>query len=466
MLSLYVKEMPYKNGKIYINMSTNKQIKLKKGTVKAILNTISVILYTLLYFLTIFIFYHNNTEYDYGPRGYIVLLTFYLFILISFLNTFGSFKLGNKRIIDITLSNIMALFFTDFVAYFVFSLIEGHLALIWPHLGMLAIQLLFGIIFAYRGSQIVRFRFPPEKALLIHGNENYKDIVNKLKKYQKYEFDIVKNVSEEKLDYKNIESILNKYECVITVEVNHENKKNIVKKCYENNLHVYDVPSIVDVFIKSGEVTNFIDTPLFRINRMGPSQLEKIIKRLIDLFGSIVLLIIGSPFMLVTALVIKLQDGGDVFFRQKRLTIDGREFYLIKFRSMIMNAEPEGKAIRAKVNDSRITPFGKFIRSTRIDELPQVFNILTGDLSFVGPRALRVEEYEQNEKNFPEFKYRTKVQAGLTGYAQVYGKYNTTFRDKLLLDIYYIENYSIITDIKLILMTFATMFTKDSTEGF
>ena len=331
---------------------------------------------------------------------------------------------------------------------------------------LFAVQGLLSIWFAFYGNRTVRFNFPPKKALLIHGPRDYKNVVEKLKKYQKYEFDIVKNISENKLDYDKFNDLIKDYECVITVEINHDNKKNIVKKCYENNMHVYDVPSILDVFIKSSDVTNFIDTPLFRINRMGPSQLERVIKRAMDIFGSILLLIIGSPFMLVTAIIIKLQDGGDVFFRQKRLTLNGKEFELIKFRSMIMNAEPEGKAIRAKVDDDRITPFGKFIRSTRIDELPQVFNILKGDLSFVGPRALRVEEYEENEKDFPEFKYRTKVKAGLTGYAQIYGKYNTTFRDKLLLDVYYIENYSVIEDVKLILMTFVTMFMKDSTEGF
>ena len=131
-----------------------------------------------------------------------------------------------------------------------------------------------------------------------------------------------------------------------------------------------------------------------------------------------------------------------------------------------MNAEPDNKMIRAKQDDPRITKFGSFMRRTRIDELPQVFNILKGDMSFVGPRALRIEEYKQNEKDFPEFTYRLKVQAGLTGYAQLYGKYNTTFRDKLLLDIYYIENYDLITDIKLILMTVVTILRKDSTEGF
>lgn len=441
-------------------------MKFKKDTVKSLLNGTSVIVYSLLYLLTTIFFYDANSEYNYGIRGYIVLIALYLFILINFLNMFRAFELGNKRISDLALSSVIALFFTDFVAYFVFGLIEGHLVKVLPYLILFAVQGLLSVWFAFYGTRTVRFNFPPKKALLIHGPRDYKNVVEKLKKYQKYEFDIVKNISENKLDYDKFNDLIKDYECVITVEINHDNKKNIVKKCYENNMHVYDVPSILDVFINSAEATNFIDTPLFRLNRIGPSQLQRIVKRTIDIIGGIILLIISSPFMLISALIIKLQDGGDIFFKQKRLTLNNKEFYLVKFRSMIMNAEPEGKAIRAKVNDDRITPFGKIMRSTRIDELPQVFNILQGDLSFVGPRALRVEEYEQNEKDFPEFKYRIKVKAGLTGYAQVYGKYNTSFRDKLLLDVYYIENYAISLDIKLILMTVVTMFTKDSTEGF
>ena len=441
-------------------------MKFKKDTVRTLLNSISIVVYSVLYLITVYFFYDKNVEFDYGVRGYIVLTLLYVLLLIAFHNLFRAFELGNKRISDLALSSTISLFFTDLVAYFILGLIEGHLVLVWPHLALFAVQGLLSIWFSLYGTRIVRFNFPPKKVLLIHGPREYKVIVDKLKKYQKYEFDIVKSVLETKIDYDKFSDLIKDYECVITVEINHENKKNIVKTCYENDMHVYDVPSILDVFINSAQSTNFIDTPLFRLNRIGPSQLQRVIKRGIDIFGAVILLIIASPIMLISALIIKLQDGGDIFFKQKRLTLNNKEFYLVKFRSMIMNAEPEGKAIRAKVNDNRITPFGKFIRRTRIDELPQVFNILQGDLSFVGPRALRVEEYQQNEKDFPEFKYRTKVKAGLTGYAQVYGKYNTSFRDKLLLDIYYIENYQISLDMRLILMTIATMFSKDSSEGF
>ena len=172
-----------------------------------------------------------------------------------------------------------------------------------------------------------------------------------------------------------------------------------------------------------------------------------------------------SPVFLITAIAIKAEDGGSVFFRQKRVTRDGRIFTILKFRSMHEDAEKYGAQLTVD-NDPRITKVGHFIRRCRIDELPQLINIIRGDMSIVGPRPERIENYELYEKEIPEFKYRTKVKAGLTGYAQVYGKYNTTAYDKLRLDLMYIENYSIILDIKLVLMTFRTLFQKESTQGF
>ena len=137
----------------------------------------------------------------------------------------------------------------------------------------------------------------------------------------------------------------------------------------------------------------------------------------------------------------------------------------MKFRSMITDAEKDGKARLATENDDRITPVGKFIRATRIDELPQFFNILKGDMSLVGPRPERPEINKEYYEELPEFAYRLRVKAGLTGYAQVYGKYNTTSYDKLKLDLIYVERCSILLDIQLILLTLRVVFTKDATEG-
>ena len=177
-------------------------------------------------------------------------------------------------------------------------------------------------------------------------------------------------------------------------------------------------------------------------------------------------MIVAAPIMLVVAIAIKIEDRGPVFYKQKRTTRYGETFDILKFRSMIVDAEKAGISIPATGHDPRITKVGRVIRAMRIDELPQILNILKGDMSIVGPRPERVEHVEEYTRKIPEFEYRLKVKGGLTGYAQIYGKYNTGAYDKLRMDLLYIENYSILLDIKLILTTIRIMFSKDSTEGF
>ena len=189
------------------------------------------------------------------------------------------------------------------------------------------------------------------------------------------------------------------------------------------------------------------------------------VKRFFDILLSLIAIIISSPFMVITAIAIKAYDGGNVFYKQTRLTTNGKHFEIIKFRSMIQNAEKDGVARLAGDNDSRITPVGKVIRMLRLDELPQLFNILKADMSFVGPRPERPEIAAEYEKDMPEFALRLQVKAGLTGYAQVYGKYNTPPYDKVQMDLMYVAHQSLLTDLKLMLMTFKILFVPSSTEG-
>ena len=219
------------------------------------------------------------------------------------------------------------------------------------------------------------------------------------------------------------------------------------------------------MFLGIPEQIHLFDTPLLVCRNSGLSAEELIMKRAMDLAVSFIGLIVTLPIMLITALCIKLYDGGPVFYTQERLTKDGRIFKVYKFRSMRTDAESDGVARLAGENDDRITPIGKVIRKVRIDELPQILNILKGDMSIVGPRPERPELAAENEKTMPEFRYRLKVKAGLTGYAQVLGKYNTTPYDKLRLDLMYIEQYSFLLDLKLILMTIKILFIPESTEG-
>ena len=225
-------------------------------------------------------------------------------------------------------------------------------------------------------------------------------------------------------------------------------------------------PKISDILLRSSDNIHLFDTPLLLLRNNGLSFEQRLIKRISDIVVSMLVIILTSPLMLLIALAIKLYDGGPVFFKQKRCTKDGKVFEIHKFRSMIVDAEKEGISIPASEKDKRITPVGRFIRATRLDELPQAFDILVGNMSLVGPRPERIEHVEKYTKEIPEFAYRLKVKGGLTGYAQIYGKYNTTAYDKLKLDLMYVQNYSILLDIKLILMTIKIIFMKESTEGF
>jgi exopolysaccharide biosynthesis polyprenyl glycosylphosphotransferase len=196
----------------------------------------------------------------------------------------------------------------------------------------------------------------------------------------------------------------------------------------------------------------------------GLSMEQRVMKRMIDIVISGLGLVAVSPLMLLISILVKAYDKGPVFYSQERLTVNGKPFKIYKFRSMRVDSEKYGAQL-AKKHDSRITPVGNVLRNLHLDELPQLLNVFLGDMSLVGPRPERREIMEEYEKEIPEFSYRLKVKAGLTGYAQVYGKYNTTPYDKLKLDLFYVENYSLILDIKLLFMTVKIFFQKEVSEG-
>ena len=243
-------------------------------------------------------------------------------------------------------------------------------------------------------------------------------------------------------------------------------RNELLKFCYGKSLRVYSTPKISDIIIRSAESMHYFDTPLLLSRNDGLSIEQAFIKRAMDIFVSAVMLVITSPVFLVTAAAIKMHDGGPVFFYQERCTKDGKVFSICKFRSMIVDAEKNGASVPATERDPRITPVGNIIRKLRIDELPQLLNILKGEMSLVGPRPERVEHVHLYSESIPEFAYRMKVKGGLTGYAQVYGKYNTTAYDKLKMDLMYIQNYSVLLDIEILFKTIKILFEKESTEGF
>ena len=413
-------------------------------------------LFTLMSGYEHYFFYYSN--------GYLVFFVLYLMLFIIVGRMFDSFDLGETTTTDIFLSYSLTFVVSNVILYFVLCLITLR---VLPPLPVIWLQVAEIFVFAlilYSENRYIRANFPPVKVVAIYGEEHY-GLINKLDNVRDLSMSVIKKIDLKDVDYEKLDELLEGADGVVTLDVHHENKKKIFKACYEKKLLVYDVPSITDMLLASSDILHIVDSPILKINKYGPDETESIFKRLIDIFGSLVLIILTCPIMLLVAVAIKLPDGGDVLYKQTRLTKNSREFKIYKFRSMVMNAEKNTGVVLARENDDRITPVGKFIRKTRFDELPQLFNILKGEMSFVGPRPERPEIYDEICKDMPEFRFRLVVKAGLTGYAQIYGKYNTSLRDKLLLDLYYIENFSLIDDIKMLLLTLKIVFNKESTEG-
>ncbi|WP_034445476.1 exopolysaccharide biosynthesis polyprenyl glycosylphosphotransferase [Butyrivibrio sp. AE2032] len=397
-------------------------------------------------------------------RGHLLILAIYFILLLFFSNTYGGLKIGYLRPMDVFFSQIFALFMVNFISYFQIALLNNWLVPVLPMLEIFVIQLAIAFLWAYTTNAIYMKIFPPRELLLISGVYPVDDIERKFNsRKDKYHIAKKMNISE------GIDAVykecLGNYDGVVIWDVPSQFRNGLVKYCYGRNIRIYVMPKITDVLLKGSSQLHLFDTPVLLLREYSIKIEQRAIKRLFDIVLSLLLIVLSSPVMLVTAIIIKAYDKGPVLYKQIRCTKDRREFKIMKFRSMRVDAEKDGVARLASKNDSRITPIGKFIRSCRIDELPQLFNILVGDMSFIGPRPERPEIIKQYLEEMPEFAFRTKVKAGLAGYAQVYGKYNTTPYDKLKLDLTYIENYSIWLDIKLMLLTVKILFTPDSTEG-
>ena len=256
------------------------------------------------------------------------------------------------------------------------------------------------------------------------------------------------------------------YRAIIFYEVSSRKRAEVIWYCMQSRKSLYVTPQLGEITMEGFGARHLIDTPMMKYEYRSERFWYNLAKRIGDILLSLIALIILSPLLLLTALLIKIEDRGPVFFRQKRCTKNGKVFEILKFRSMIVDAEKGGETIPCRTGDPRITHVGRVIRKLRIDEFPQIINVLKGDMSIVGPRPERVEHVEAYTKEIPEFSYRLRVKGGLTGYAQIYGKYNTSPYDKLRLDLQYIEKQSLLMDLKLILLTVKIMFVPESTEGF
>ena len=375
------------------------------------------------------------------------------------------FKIGVERKANIIASQVLALFITDTIEILISMAITGqfrfffHFA--WRYALLFLVQAIILSLMTIPMVNLYRKVFPPLRVLEVFGNRP-NDLQSKIDSL-KYKYHICHRCHYQD---KELHRYIEQYDAVLINDVPAHEKNLILKICFDNNKRVYFIPKISDIIVKTSEELNLIDAPMYLCRNNGITRLERFIKRLFDLVLSASALVFFSPVMIIVAIAIKHEDGGPVFFQQERCTIGNKHFMILKFRSMVVDAEMDGRPHPAGEKDDRITRVGHFIRATRIDELPQLLNILKGDMSIVGPRPERVEHVLKYTQEIPEFSFRSKVKGGLTGYAQVYGKYNTTAIDKLKLDLVYILNYSILLDFQIILETIKILFQKESTEGF
>ncbi|MDY3234900.1 MAG: sugar transferase [Erysipelotrichaceae bacterium] len=429
-------------------------------TVSAAMNTLTILVLGAVFYY-IWFEYFRTFAYFYRIGNWAVL-GIYLLLLVVFNQMYGGFGIGYSTTGDLIFSHIISLFFSN-ASIFILAMLVGRRVLPARDFLLYFLSEILVVVFLNILNNQIYYRiFPPRKTLMIFEQED-PSIYRRILKYQSNSYDIQKQIPYR--SYQTEEKMIRNYDCVIAVGLTPEEKEQLVKSCYGFGKSLYLIPDICDVLINSATNVYLVDTPVLKTNTFGPSQIEKIFKRLFDIIFAIVFLVLTSPIFLITAIAIKAEDHGPVFYVQTRLTQFGRKFGIIKFRSMRTDAEKDGVARFASEHDSRITKVGRFIRSCRIDELPQLLNILKGDMSVVGPRPERPEIVAKITEDLPEFNYRLKVKAGLTGYAQVYGKYNTRLKDKLLFDLIYIEHFSIGLDVRIMFMTFKILFKKDSTEG-
>ena len=391
----------------------------------------------------------------------------YGIVLYFFNRTYNAYLLGYSRIRSLALSEFIAQIFSIAIIYVAVSLSWAKFSNPLLFIPMLFIQAVFDGFWAYFTSMFYYKLNPPKRTLLIYRNDidkrRFGSIVGRPVGR------IYKVVEEFQYDGNSFSAIhdrLEGFEAIFVAGVNSRARNGISKYCVENNIPGFFLPHIGDVLMRGSTHIQTFSSPVVYFSKKQISPEYVFVKRLIDLVLSLLGIIVFSPIMLITALCIRLYDHGPAIYKQVRLTKDGKQFKIYKFRSMRVDAEEDGVArLSTGDADDRVTPIGKIVRKFRLDEMPQLFNILKGDMSVVGPRPERPEIAEQYYAQFPSFKLRLQVKAGLTGYAQVYGKYNSDPYEKLEFDLLYINDMSLATDLRLIFATFSILGKSESTEG-
>ena len=439
------------------------------GSAVVLLSNVLMIIMLLQCFIH-FLAPHNHHLLRFSRIFAIIVITFpVMYAALSRL--FGGYDIGVESKKTIVFSLSLRVLLTDVFTYVEYLIMSYHSIVrntLAPRDGEIRslifaflVQMLIITAMTILGSFLFYRIKPPEKCCLVTSSvEELKHVIPKIRKYtRRYTIETI-------VDYRDpdVHKQIKAHETIFFYGIPVDERIRLIEYSYHQNKNIYYSGEISDVITRYSRIAILDDLPFMEVLRDRMRIEQRIIKRAMDIIFSVAGLVITSPIMLVCAIAIKLCDGGPVFYRQDRITGDDRVFSIYKFRTMY---EKSGRDFRsAGVNDDRITPIGRIIRKTRMDELPQLLNIIRGDMSIVGPRPEMVSNVQKYLGELPEFKYRTRMKAGLTGIAQIEGKYNTSPRDKLILDLMYIENFSLWLDVKLMINTLRVFFKKDSTEGF
>lgn len=441
----------------------------KEAKKKCIKNSYKILSLVVAFLSSIILWYWNISPY--WGEGYIaymtLLITGILFCIVYwfFVKMYQAQKIGIYRLTELVYFQLLSYFFTDVILgvemFFWFHGIERIRFFSFVVILASQMALITALIFIH--NRIFMKYDEPRKVVIIYGKENYLSFLKKIKA-KKLRYTVV-GCYEDNIPFELLKETIAECDNLYLYEVNDELRKALILYCDAIGKDIYLSQRTEDLVTMGFDISHTFDTPFIRTKRVPVKWYYPFVKRTVDIVCSGLACIVLSPLFLVVGIAIKMYDGGPVFYTQERVTENHKKFMIYKFRSMITDAEANGMR-RATDNDDRITPVGKIIRATRIDELPQLLNILKGDMTIVGPRPERVELDEAYTEKIPEFSLRLKVKAGLTGYAQIFGKYNTTPEDKLKLDLLYINQRSLLLDFKLILYTIKIMFIPESTEGF
>ena len=425
----------------------------------------------IIYFFIFWIFYRlyaiRNWQLLVVSRTSAVTTISYLISGYLFIKIYGGYDIGKRKSKPIIISLSLAAVMTDLVAYIMLCVMNTNdannatftLEQPWLLLVVFAIQILVIELAVYGGNWVYFKIYDPEKCLIVTSSQRaLTEISRSVRKYR-LQFKICRN-----MDYRNenLREVIPKYDTIFIYDVPMSERTQIIEFCYQNMKNVYINPTMADVVELNSTHIMLDDVSFLRLSSLGLNAEQKFVKRVFDIVISFLALVLTLPFTLIAAIAIKVEDGGPVFFKQNRATRGGKIFSVYKLRTMKENVDN----YLTVVDDDRITKVGRVLRRFRIDEIPQFINVIKGDMSIVGPRPEMLANIFNYTNDLPEFEYRLRVKAGITGYAQITGKYNTSPRDKLVLDLMYIEDYSFWMDVKLLFQTLIVIFKKDSTEGF